>query len=85
MFMPDEELKRLLRENLETSKESLRILRKINRSRIVGHVLVFLKWVIIVGAAAGIYYYIEPYLKVLTDNLGAANDLLQKLQDIMPK
>ena len=41
--MADEELKVLLRENIEVSKESLKILKKINRGRIFGNVCMTLK------------------------------------------
>ena len=60
--MADEELKVLLRENIEVSKESLKILKKINRGRIFGNVFTTLKWTLIIGISLGAYYYIEPFL-----------------------
>jgi len=82
--MADEELKVLLRENIEVSKESLKILKKINRGRIWGNVFSFLKWTLIIGLSFGTYYYIEPFfsqylntLKGLTsgvENIGKIND-----------
>ena len=67
--MSDEELKVLLRENIEVSKESLKILKKINRGRIWGNVFSVLKWTLIIGLSFGTYYYIEPFLSQYLDTL----------------
>lgn len=60
--MSDEEIKILLRENLELNRETLSILKKLNKARIWGNVFWIVKWVIIIGLSFGAYYYIEPYL-----------------------
>ena len=102
--MADEELKVLLRENIEVSKESLKILKKINRGRIWGNVFSVLKWTLIIGLSFGAYYYIEPFLSQYVDmlrgltsgvenigkignniNSAVPSNLLEKLQDLMPK
>jgi len=75
--MPDEELKQLLKKNLEVSEESLRILKKMNRVRIFGNIYTFLKWVIIVGVSVGLYYYLDPYIKKLTDDFKKLTDALE--------
>ena len=82
--MADEELKVLLRENIEVSKESLKILKKINRGRIWGNVFSVLKWTLIIGFSFGAYYFIEPLLSQYVDmlkglasgveNIGKIND-----------
>lgn len=76
----DEELKQLLRKNIEVSEESLRILKKINRAAVMGRVFKFFKWLIIIGISVGSYYYIEPYIGQLTDLLKQ----LQKFQNFLP-
>lgn len=78
--MADDELKQLLRKNIEVSEESLKILRKINRAAVMGRFFRFFKWVVIIGISVGAYYYIEPYVGRLTDLLKQ----LQKLQNILP-
>ena len=102
--MADEELKVLLRENIEVSKESLKILKKINRGRIWGNVFSVLKWTLIIGLSFGAYYYIEPFLSQYVDmlrgltsgvenigkignniNSATSPNLLEKLQDLMPR
>ncbi|MBI4692310.1 MAG: hypothetical protein HY773_02645 [Candidatus Terrybacteria bacterium] len=78
--MPDEELKQLLKKNLEISEESLRILKKMNRAAVIGRILRFFKWMIIIGISVGAFYYIEPYIGQLADLLKQ----LQKFQNILP-
>lgn len=67
--MADEELKVLLRENIEISRESLKILKKINRGRILSSIFSALKWTLIIGISFGAYYYIEPYLSKYIDRI----------------
>jgi len=67
--MAEEDLKVLLRENIEISKESLKILKKINRGRVFGNVFTALKWTVIIGISFGAYYYIEPFLSGYVDTL----------------
>jgi len=77
--MADEELKHLLQKNLETSQESLKILKKINRGRIVGNLFSFLKWLIIIGAAFGAYYYLQPYINQLLDLVKQVQEIQKSL------
>jgi hypothetical protein len=92
----EDELKNLLRKNLEASQDSLRILKKMNRDRIYGKIFSLLKWTIIIGGTLGTYYYLEPIIKDLINTLGAVNsgineaqkidlspDLIQKLQNLL--
>ena len=51
--MLEEELKVLLRENIEVSKESPKILKKINRGRIFGNVFTTLKWTLVIAFLSG--------------------------------
>lgn len=86
--MADEELKQLLQKNLETSQESLDILKKMNRARMLGNAFVFLKWVIILGLSYGAYYFIEPYLGALTGGLDSVNsgmEQVKSIQNLLPK
>ncbi len=67
--MVDEGIKQLLRENLEVSQESLKILKKINRDRILSNIFNIVKWMIIIGVSVGAYYYFQPYLEQMTSLL----------------
>ncbi len=89
-LMSDEELKHLLRENLEVSQESLKILKKINRDRVIGNVYNFLKWSIIIGVSIGLYYYIQPYMdkaQALLQQFNEIQNIQQNLnlQNILPR
>ncbi|MCX6731478.1 MAG: hypothetical protein NTX55_00600 [Candidatus Parcubacteria bacterium] len=79
--MTDEELNVLLQKNLETSQESLKILKKINRGRLVGNFFSFLKWVVIIGATVGAFYYLQPYI----DKIPSLLNEIQNIQKLMPK
>lgn len=58
-----------MRENLEVSQESLKILKKINRDRILSNIFNIVKWAIIIGVSVGAYYYFQPYLEQMTSLL----------------
>ena len=91
-----EEFKKLLRQNLEVSSESLRLLKKLNKARIMDNVYWIIKWVVIIGVSFGAYYYIEPYLNKYIEtikklaplnkeagvNLSPDLNLLDKLQKV---
>lgn len=82
----DEDLKKLLQRNLEVSEESLKILKKINRARIMATVYNTLKLAIIILLSVGAYYYVEPMINNL---FGALNQLTggaqstQQIQDLL--
>jgi hypothetical protein len=58
-----EEIKKLLSENLEISRQSLKILKGIRRANRIAMAFKILYWLIIIGALAGTYYFLEPYIK----------------------
>ncbi|MBI5045538.1 MAG: hypothetical protein HZC14_00820 [Candidatus Niyogibacteria bacterium] len=82
----DEELKKLLQRNLEVSEESLKILKKISRARIMAAVYNTLKLAIIILLSVGAYYYVEPMINNL---MGTLNQLTggaqsaQQIQDLL--
>ena len=67
--MADEDLKVLLRENIEVSKESLKILKKINRGRIFGNVFSDLEVDAHHRHLSRDFYYIEPFLSKYLDTI----------------
>jgi len=78
----DEELRRLLNENLEVSKETLKITKKMNRARVWGSVFSFLKWVVIIGVSVGSFYYIEPMLQKTLETLTGAMDEINQVKKV---
>ncbi len=77
--MPEEYVKDLLKRNLEVSEESLKILQKMHRAQVIGRTFKILKWLVIIAITLGVYYYIEPYLKMLINNF---NQIMVMLGEI---
>lgn len=89
--MSEEEIKTLLRENIEINKKALGILQKMNRARIIGNILWALKWMLIVGFSFGAYLYVKPFVEkylgmVETISSGAVkiNDIGGKINSDIP-
>jgi len=59
----EEEAKKLLEQNIEISRESLKILKGIRRSGRISAAFKILYWLVVLGVLAGTYYFIEPYIK----------------------
>jgi len=58
-----EELEKLLKENIEISRESLKILKGIRRANRLASAFKIFYWLVIIGSAIGAYYFLEPYIK----------------------
>ncbi len=58
-----EELEELLKENIEISRESLKILKGIRRANRIASAFKIFYWLVIIGSAVSAYYFLEPYIK----------------------
>lgn len=58
----DEELKALMRRDVEISEESLKILRSMRRAQRMAAIFTAVKWVFIIAVTFGTYYLIQPFL-----------------------
>ena len=58
-----EELEKLSKENIEISRESLKILKGIRRANRLASVFKIFYWLVIIGSVVGAYYFLEPYIK----------------------
>jgi hypothetical protein len=56
------EEKEMLRKTLELSEENNKMLYAIRRSIFWGRVTRIVYWIIIIGAAVGLFYYLQPYI-----------------------
>jgi hypothetical protein len=78
--MDEEEIKNLLRKNLETSEKSLAILKRLHRAQKTSRFFKILKWLIILALTFGLYYYLEPYLRGLINTYQNLLDTASSLQ-----
>lgn len=62
-MQPEE--REMLKKALELSQENNKMLHSIKRHLLIGRIFRIVYWVVIIGAAIGLYYYIEPYLESL--------------------
>jgi len=56
------EEREMLKKTLELAQENNKMLHSIRRGMFWGRVIRVVYWVVIIGAAVGVYYYIAPYL-----------------------
>ncbi|MEI6396598.1 MAG: hypothetical protein WCO48_00785 [Candidatus Taylorbacteria bacterium] len=85
----------LLTQTHKLAEENNSILRSLRRSRRISTLLSIFYWVVIIAISVGSYYFIEPYMKMLPNVIGAiqgdvnsANAALQQmksLQSVLPR
>ena len=78
----DQELKKLLEENLKVSKENNVILTKIRNVQRWGQITRVLYWVLIIGVSVGAFYYIKPYLGNLLNLYSGGVSNINNISDI---
>ncbi|MBI2052557.1 MAG: hypothetical protein HYT38_02705 [Candidatus Sungbacteria bacterium] len=60
-----DDIKELLRKNLEVSERTLQLVQKMHRAALWSRFFSLLKWVIIIGATVWGYLAIQPFLRQL--------------------
>ncbi|MDB5204909.1 MAG: hypothetical protein JWP09_937 [Candidatus Taylorbacteria bacterium] len=83
--MEDNELRKMVEETMELSKDNNRILHSIQRRERMTQVFRVVYWLILLGAGAGLYYYIQPYIDELVKAYGNIVDTQHKVADISGK
>ncbi len=76
------EEREMLKKTLELSQENNKMLHSIKRQMLFGRIIRIVYWVIIIGAAVGAYYYIEPYLDGAIGAYGSVKGDLQSFGDL---
>jgi len=77
----ENEIKKLLIENLEIAKENKEYLRKIDRrQRVSTYWKVFL-FILTIGSALGLYYFLDPYIQTLSDSYGQIKNQIQSFNN----
>ena len=74
----------LLESTYKLAEENNKILRSLRRSARLGTIMRILYWVAIMGVSVGALYFIQPYLKFITDlGSGSGGNVSQTLQDLL--
>lgn len=76
------EEREMLKKTLELSQENNKMLHALKRSLFWGRVIRIIYWAIIIGAAIGVFYYIEPYLDGIIDAYGSVKGDLKSFGDL---
>lgn len=76
------ELQKLLQKNIKITQDNNRLLRSMHRAMQWGRFVRIIYWVIIIGSALGVYYYVEPIIGNLRGGVDSAFSGLEKLQEI---
>jgi hypothetical protein len=76
------EEREILRRVLELSQKNNRMLQSIQRSMFWSKLMRYIYWIIIIGAAVGAYYFIDPYITGVIDTY---NSLKGNISNIIQK
>ncbi len=74
-----------LQEILELSRENNHLLKGVHRRARWSMFFWIARWVIVAGILFGAYYYIEPYVKTVTDTYHKTSDTFKQFQSTADK
>jgi hypothetical protein len=76
------EEREILKKTLELAQENNKMLHAIRRSMFIGRIVRIVYWVVIIGAAVGIYYYIGPYIEGAIRAYGSVKSDIKTFGDL---
>ncbi len=76
------EEREMLKKTLELSQENNSMLYSIKRGMFWGRVMRVVYWIVILGAAVGVYYYITPYIDNAVNAYGNVKIDLRSFADL---
>lgn len=82
--MEDEELRRFLKQNLETSRETLAYVKSIHRSFLWRRFYGLIKWGLIIALLIFGFIQLQPYLDSLLKILDTISGTIDQLPDVLP-
>lgn len=80
--MDNIEIAKLLRENLEISRKTLKIVQKMQRAVFWQRVLKMTKWGIIIGLIVFGFIKIQPYLESIFELYQSLGNTLSRIQEL---
>jgi hypothetical protein len=75
----DQDIKKLLEDNLTLNKENNELLLKLYKVQRFAQITRIIYWVVIVGVAVGAFYFIQPFLNTLLGVYGVDSSSLNGL------
>jgi len=78
----DSEEKELLHKTVELLEDNNKILRKIRRTMRIGTIAKIIYWTIIIGAAIGAFYFVQPYLDHLLEVYSGLNNGVDNVKSL---
>ena len=75
------EEREMLKKTLELAQENNKMLHSVRRSMFWGRVIKTIYWIIIIGAAIGLYVVIDPYINGAVDAYGNVKTGLKSFGD----
>ncbi|MBN2094038.1 MAG: hypothetical protein JW740_01580 [Candidatus Zambryskibacteria bacterium] len=79
-MQPEE--KEMLKKTLELAQENNKMLHKIRHSLFWGRIARIAYWLIIIGTAVGVYYYISPFIDSAINAYGNVKGDLKSFGDL---
>ena len=77
--------KDLLQKTYDLAEENNKILRGIRRSNRLSSVFRVFYWFIIIGVSIGAFYFIQPYINVITKTYGSLQQNINDVKNIANK
>jgi len=71
----------MVEESLELSRENNKMLHSMRNSLRWSRVFRIFYWTIIIGSMLGAYYYLQPFLKVISTQYQMGASFIQQVQD----
>ena len=75
----DQDIKKLLEDNLILNKENNELLLKLYKAQRLAQITRIIYWVVIVGMAIGAFYFIQPFLDSMLGAYGVDSSSLNSL------
>jgi len=77
---PDE--KSLLEKTYALAEENHKLLKSLRNSHRVSAFFTFIYWLIIIGVAAGAFYYLQPYTSALLSDFNNVKSVINKIPSL---
>ena len=82
--MDEDELRKLLRQNLEVSRETLSYVKSVHRSFVWRRFFGLIKWGLIIGFTIFGFMQLQPYLDSLSKILETISGAVSELPNVLP-